>query len=135
MMHLTHTAPMLGRWLVALSLIAAGAFAGCGGDTDDRPVKWSFISATIIEQSCATANCHSAITQRASVDLSERDIGYQTLVGRRFVLPGDTTGASALLYLMNGQGSLRMPPDAPLPGADIDLISRWITACQVPCND
>ena len=44
------------------------------------------------------------------------------------MLPGDTTESSALLYLMNGQGSLRMPPDAPLPGADIDLISRWITA-------
>ena len=124
---------MLGRWLIAFCAITC--VAGCGGAIDDRPTKWSFISATIIEPTCATANCHSAITQRASVDLSERDVGYKTLVDRRFVLPGDTTESSAVLYLMNGQGSLRMPPDAPLPGADIDLISRWITACQVPCND
>ena len=127
---------MLARWLIALCVLAgATGVVGCGGDIDDRPPQWSFISATIIEPSCATANCHSAITQRASVDLSARDIGYRTLVDRRFVLPGDTTGSSALLYLMNGKGSLRMPPDAPLPGADIDLISRWIGACQVPCND
>jgi len=29
---------------------------------------------------------------------------------------------------MRGQGSLRMPPDAPLPEADITLIDRWIQA-------
>jgi hypothetical protein len=129
-------ARMLRRWVVALSLVAgAGGILGCGGDTDDRPTRWSFISATIIEPSCATANCHSAITQRAAVDLSDRDVGYDTLINRRFVLPGDTTGSSTLIYLMNGEGSLRMPPDGPLPSADIDLISRWIAACQVPCND
>jgi len=124
---------MLGRWSIALCLLAG--VAGCGGAVDDRPAKWSFISATIIEPSCATANCHSDITQRASVNLSDRDVGYKTLIDRRFVLPGDTTNSSALLYLMNGQGSLRMPPDEPLPGADIDLISNWIKACTVPCND
>jgi hypothetical protein len=124
---------MLGRWLIALCVLAG--IAGCGSATDNRPAQWSFISATIIEPSCATANCHSDITQRANVNLSERNVGYQTLVDRRFVLPGDMTGSSSLLYLMNGQGSLRMPPDAPLPGADIDLISKWITECQVPCND
>ena len=124
---------MLGRWLIALCVLAA--VAGCGSATDGRPAQWSFISATIIEPSCATANCHSDITQRANVNLSERNVGYQTLVDRRFVLPGDMTGSSSLLYLMNGQGSLRMPPDAPLPGADIDLISKWITECTVPCND
>jgi hypothetical protein len=132
-----HIPPMFGRWALALGAIAALAAAatGCGGATDDRPARWSFISATIVEPSCATANCHSAFAARASVDLSERDVGYNTLVDRRFVLPGDTTGSSALLYLLNGQGSLRMPPDAPLPGADIDLIERWITGCQAPCND
>jgi hypothetical protein len=124
---------MLGRWFIAFCLLAG--VAGCGGADDVRPAKWSFISATIIEPSCATANCHSDITQRASVNLSDRDVGYKTLIDRRFVLPGDMTNSSALLYLMNGQGSLRMPPDEPLPGADIDLISKWILECKVPCND
>ncbi len=35
---------------------------------------------------------------------------------------------SPLLYLLNGEGALRMPPDGPLPQADIDLIDRWIKA-------
>src|SRR5688572_8623190 len=133
MVHLSLTPPILGRWFIALCVLAGAA--GCGSDVDERPTKWSFISATIVEPNCATANCHSDITQRGSVNLSERNIGYDTLINRRFVLPGDTSGSSALLYLMNGQGSLRMPPDMPLPGADIDLISRWITGCQAPCND
>jgi len=133
MMHLSHTAPMLGRWFVALCAMAC--VAGCGSATDNRPAKWSVISATIIEPSCATANCHSEITQRAGVNLSERNVGYQTLIDRRFLIPGDTTESSSLFYLMKGLGSLRMPPDAPLPGADIDLISTWIMGCTVPCND
>ena len=44
---------------------------------DDRPAKWSFISATIIEPSCATANCHSAITQpRGRRSVERATIGY-----------------------------------------------------------
>jgi hypothetical protein len=27
---------------------------------------------------------------------------------------------------MHGQGSVRMPPDLPLPEVDIQLIGRWI---------
>jgi hypothetical protein len=30
--------------------------------------------------------------------------------------------------LMNAQGSIRMPPDNPLPEADIVLIENWIAA-------
>ena len=99
---------MLGRWLIALCCFASLASIGCGSDTDDRPAKWSFISATIIEPSCATANCHSALTQRANVDLSDRDVGYATLINRRFVLPGDsvTEPESELIHLMNGTGSV-----------------------------
>jgi hypothetical protein len=106
------------------ALLAAGL--GCGGETDDRPAKWSFISATIMEPSCATVNCHSEVAQRAGVDLHDRAVGYRDLVDRRFVVPGDQTSSSSLLYLLRGQGSLRMPPDSPLPEADIRLIDAWI---------
>ena len=44
------------------------------------------------------------------------------------MVPGDQTSSSALLYLLRGQGSLRMPPDSPLPEADIVLIDDWIKA-------
>jgi hypothetical protein len=115
------------RLLLAVAA-AAAAVLGCGGETDDRPPKWSFISATIMQPSCATVNCHSAVAQRAGVDLHDRATGYRDLVDRRFVIPGDQTGSSSLLYLLHGRGSLTMPPDAPIPDADIALIDNWIKA-------
>src|ERR1022692_4119777 len=107
-------------WLVAIAELAVLASAGCGGSVDDRPAKWSFIAATIVEPSCATVSCHSAITQRGGVDLHARLIGYYTLVNGIYVYPGQPD-ASSLVALMNAQGSLRMPPDVPLPEADIEL--------------
>lgn len=128
-----HNPPMFpvrrsGRLRSTLLAAAVAAGIGCGGTTDDRPKKWSFISATIIEPSCATVNCHSEIAQRAGVDLHDRATGYRDLVDRRFVIPSDQTGSSAILKLMNAEGSIRMPPDSPLPDDDIALIDNWIKA-------
>ena len=125
-----HNPPVLsGRRLfpVALVALAAAAIVGCGGTTDDRPATWSFISPAITEPSCATVNCHSAIAQKAGVDLHDRAAGFATLVGRGFVDTA-TPDASPVLFMMRGQGSLRMPPDEPLPEADIVLIRNWIAA-------
>lgn len=122
-----HNPPMTRRPGLALLAVAA-ALIGCGSASDDRPAKWSFISATITEPSCATVNCHSAIAQRAAVDLHDRATGFRDLTQRNFVIPYDQTGSSAVLWLMRGQGSVRMPPDAPLPEADIVLIDNWIKA-------
>jgi hypothetical protein len=118
--------------LVAVAAVVvvttAATTAGCGGTNDDRPPKWSFISATIIEPSCATVNCHSAITHQGAVDLSSAKVGYQTLVldSTFYVIPKNPD-ASTLVRLMNAVGAMRMPPDNPLPQADIELISAWIT--------
>jgi hypothetical protein len=121
--------PSLARalWFAcALSgLLAALGAAGCGGTTDDRPAKWSFIAATIIEPGCATVSCHSPVAQRAGVDLSARDVGYHALLDRHFVFPSDSA-SSSVMYLMHAQGSIRMPPDLPLPEVDIALIGKWI---------
>jgi hypothetical protein len=120
-----HNPPVLSGRRILLAALAAVAVVGCGGTTDDRPQQWSFISPAITEPSCATVNCHSAIAQKAGVDLHDRAAGYATLAGRGFV---DTANpdASAVILLMKGVGSLRMPPDEPLPEADIDLIRSWI---------
>lgn len=114
-------------FLAVLVALGVSVGAGCGSSTDDRPADWSVISATIVEPSCATVNCHSKITKQGGVDLHDRETGYYTLLNGFYVIPGDP-GDSAVVSLMNAQGSLRMPPDVPLPEADIELIENWITS-------
>jgi hypothetical protein len=124
-----HRRVLVSRALISIvgvvAVVTVGA--GCGSATDDRPAKWSLISATIVEPSCATVSCHSAISVRGGVDLHAREIGYYTLVNGFYVIPGHPE-SSALVSLMNAQGSLRMPPDVPLSTDDIDLIENWIAA-------
>jgi len=120
-----HNPPMFARRGVFLVVAAALAAIGCGGTADDRPAKWSFISATIVEPSCATVNCHSQVAARAGVDLHDRATGWHDLTTRLFVNP-TTPEQSEILFLMRAQGATRMPPDVPLPEADIVLIENWI---------
>ncbi|HEY4183812.1 MAG TPA: hypothetical protein VGP07_02035 [Polyangia bacterium] len=108
-------------------VLLSGLLAGCGGAADSRPDKWSFISPVIIQPSCATANCHSQLAERSGVALDTVYDGYAQLLNRHFVMPNDPT-SSALVALLRGQGSRRMPPDFPLPEADIQLIEGWIAA-------
>jgi hypothetical protein len=107
-------------WMAAVFVLA------CGGD-DDRPARWSYISAAIIEPSCATASCHSAFTATGGLRLEGAEESHVILVGYsgNYVVPGDP-GRSKLMYLLRGQDTWRMPPDQPLPDADIELIERWI---------
>jgi hypothetical protein len=126
-----HNAPMFPLRRASLAAILVALAGGCGSAKDDRPARWSFISATIIEPSCATVNCHSSITHQGGVDLSARDIGYQTLVknsgGKTFYVYAGLPQESSLITLLNAVGSTRMPPDNPLPEADIQLIENWIS--------
>jgi hypothetical protein len=136
---------MPSRWRasrVVSSLMLVGAVAaGCGKSTDDRPATWSYVSTAILQPSCATANCHSALAQRASVDLSTRAAGYHSLVDRHFVIARDSVLGDAgtpvltdderversqVINLMHAQGNRRMPPDMPLPETDIQLVASWI---------
>ncbi len=80
--------------------------------------------AAIIAPSCATSSCHNERVATAGVELDDKDTGYQQLIDRQFVIPGDPT--SALLPLLEGDERTRMPPDAPLPAADVELIRVWI---------
>lgn len=110
---------------LVLMLVGLAAL-GCGSADDTRPATWSYISTAIVQPSCATANCHSNLSQRSGVQLDGIRTGYYQLVARNFVLPG-RPGDSALMGLIEGNGSRRMPPDFALPKADIDLIAKWIS--------
>ena len=103
--------------------------AGCGQSADDRPATWSYISTTIVQPNCATANCHATITQRSNIDLSTMERGYASLVGPvgiGYAVPGDVPDSTLLPILRATVDTRRMPPDFALPNADIGLIERWI---------
>jgi hypothetical protein len=116
---------------LALSALLLGA-SGCG-DTDDRPVSWSYISATIIQPNCATSRCHSEGAAVKGLVLDTAKGGYEQLSGYTSFDPDNGPDGSGLMYRLNGSfpGSpdvQRMPVDEPLPQADIDLIRKWIAA-------
>jgi hypothetical protein len=108
----------------------AGLLGACTGDPASRPASWSYVHAAIIAPSCATSSCHSERTAAAGIALDDPDTAYDALLGRAFVTPGDP--ASTLLVLLEGDERKRMPPDAPLPQADIDLVRTWIEAGAQP---
>jgi hypothetical protein len=118
------------RRRVFLFAAVATALLGCGSATDERPAKWSFISATITEPSCATVNCHSELARRGGVDLHDRATGYNSLKTYGFATPIDAADPTTapVIHLMRAQGSMRMPPDQPQPEDDIRLIAKWIGA-------
>lgn len=117
-----------GRALVLLgtALGLAVGVAGCADDRDERPASWSYISVAIIVPNCGTVGCHSRHTATYGLQLDTREGAYSDLVGGNFVVPG-RPDASKLVHLLRGDEVLtQMPPDNPLPAADLDLIERWI---------
>jgi hypothetical protein len=112
--------------------------AACTDTADDRPARWAYVHAAIVQPSCATAGCHSKLTALAGVDLSTMEGAYAVLTGRvcgQPVRPSDPPGnfvfpfapeRSKLLYLLRGDAVDVMPPDVPLPEVEIDLVERWI---------
>jgi hypothetical protein len=107
----------------ALCGFLIGGALACG-DPDSRPARWEYIQQAIVAQNCATSGCHSQLVQNAGLDFSNPTLSREQLLSRQYVLPGNPN--SPLMFLLQGRERRRMPPDAPLPNADIDLIERWI---------
>lgn len=134
-------------------LIGALLLAAACGDVDDRPFVWGYISPAILQPNCAAASCHSRETAVAGLDFSDPDRGYHSLMDqevlvatpqgspesgcqqvgaatfcphpRPLVIPYDPD-QSRLINVLRARGAPRMPPDRPLPSADITLIESWI---------
>jgi hypothetical protein len=104
----------------------AGLLVGCSAEPSDRPATWSYVHAAIIAPNCATSSCHSERTNTGGIALDDPDTAYRALLEHSYVVPGDP--ASTLMDLLEGDERTRMPPDAPLPQADIDLVRAWIEA-------
>ena len=147
----SQTRPLLGTSL--LLAVLASALSGCGAE-DDRPAVWDYLSPAIFQPSCASVSCHSRAAAAAGLDFSDPDRGYVSLTGlwvwivdplgtpdnnckwtpqaqvcqrafRPLVTP-QNPGQSRLVHLLRARGASRMPPDRPLPEADLRLIERWI---------
>jgi len=105
--------------LRAALLTAVLATAGCTAETDDRPLNFSYIHAAILVPNCATAGCHSSLTRTAGIDMED------IATARMAVTAGAIEPLLKGIYQAGGSYFPRMPPDQPLPDADIDLIVAW----------
>jgi len=136
--------------IVAVAVTLAGA--ACA-KTDDRPAVWTYISAELFQPNCGTASCHSNGLAVAGLDFSEPGRGYKSLTGLHIWVPdpngnlgGDCVNVdgtaycyrdrplvdafdpsqSRLVNMLHARSAPRMPPDRPLPEADIALVESWI---------
>jgi|KBSSwiStaDraftv2_1062776.scaffolds.fasta_scaffold1075653_2 hypothetical protein len=112
------------RRAVLLVLVCA-----CSG-TDERPARLAYLQEAIFIPSCTTASCHSTLTRSAGLDLEQPDAAElrAELLFRSLIYPGFPQASPLVGFLRGGEGvPFRMPPDSPLPEADIQLVERWIT--------
>jgi len=138
---------------VAAGLLAGVASACTNGP---RPAECDYLSPAIFQPSCATQSCHSRSAAVAGLDFSDADRGYESLTAlwvwvpnptpldlmtlscgqvsgeevceqreRPLVTPFDPN-ASRLVNMLRARDASRMPPDRPLPEADIELVEQWI---------
>jgi hypothetical protein len=120
-------------------LVLIGAlFAGACGATDDRPRTLAYITETILAPSCASAECHSAFKRAVGDQFDTLDATRESIVVNGLVVyPADVADPTgSLLFrtvtvggpsvLEPGSGNVRMPYDAPMPDADVELIRAWI---------
>jgi hypothetical protein len=114
-----------------LACCAVVLASACGSTTDDRPATLANITESILKPSCASAECHSSFVK-------EKGYAFDTVVAARASFQGDqsivdldhlntTEPPSLILNLTLDQASApRMPYDAPIANADIDLIEKWL---------
>ncbi len=102
-------------------MAACVALLGCGAEVDERPASWSYIHAAIIVPNCATSACHSTLSKTKGVDLEDHASAY-----RAFHDSGNNLNDIGRLLRGQVNGYYRMPPDQPLPEADIELVERWL---------
>ena len=110
--------------VLAAVVLVLGA---CTETAPDRSTDIDYLVPAILEPNCATSGCHSKLAATADLILEGNARAVRrTLVDRGFVLPGLPEGSALLNFLRGDFGVPRMPPDAPLPAEDVDLLERWI---------
>ena len=125
------TVPRMPRLWIALASIAA---AGCGEEIDPRPASWGYIHPAIVVPNCATAGCHSEASAQAGLSFESEQDALRAF--KAYTRPFNWNGSQLNAQLRGlpflGSAIVRMPPDAPLPEADVQLIGRWVDQGAAP---
>jgi hypothetical protein len=113
----------------ALSLAALIAVTACLGKPDNRPQTADYIIEAILVPQCGRAACHSSAARSHDLAFDNIPDSLDALnstgrKGQPLVVRNDPMGSRLVQVLTSSNGV--MPPDTPLPQADIDLISEWI---------
>jgi hypothetical protein len=119
----------------SLSLAVLISAAACLGKPDDRPQTADYIIEAILVPQCGRAACHSAAARSHDLafDNIPDSLDAMMSMGRRgspmLAAPapnGSRDPNGSRLFTVLVDPSRPMPPDTPLPKADIDLIYNWI---------
>jgi hypothetical protein len=144
--------PTFARLCVVLALALIVLGSACKA-TDDRPATWNYISGALFQPGCATESCHSRAAAVSGLDFSTPDRGYRSLTALTTLVPDPTAtpgddcpeidgvvyceqgrplvtafvpATSRVVNMLRARGAPRMPPDRPLPVADIELVEAWV---------
>jgi hypothetical protein len=111
--------------VVALSI----SIVACATGPDTRPETADYIIEAILVPYCGRGGCHSSETRA-------RNMAFDTIAGSKAALQTSQRGQTMVvagspqgsrLFTVLIDSNRIMPPDVPLPQADIDLIAKWIT--------
>ncbi len=118
------------------------ALAACADNADDRPLELDYLTQTIFAPTCGATQCHSSFTQASDVVFDTPEATRRTLLGGQLIIfdsenydPDNPDKAALITWITDidpfGLGVGRMPFDAPMPNADVELLKEWIGA-QAP---
>lgn len=96
--------------------------AACGTSPDARPETADYIVQAILVPACARAGCHSASAQAKGIAFDTVAHAIDSM--QPLIVPGEPAQSRIVTILTDS--AKPMPPDSPLPQADIDLITRWV---------
>jgi hypothetical protein len=102
-------------WLAALS--------ACGTSPDPRDPTVEVIALQILAPSCGQVQCHSTTSKIQGLAFDTLDEAKAAL---RKLTGTEGSEGSELMDVLTDSGSSRMPPDAPLQDADIELVRVWL---------
>ena len=99
------------------------------GVADDRPQTADYVIDAVLVPYCGRAACHSSASAARGLAFDTIPNAQQAFTaftrdGTPMVTPGDPTNSG--LYRVLVTSDRPMPPDVPLPDADIQLIKSWI---------